>query len=126
MRVIGGAGKAQIADDSRAAGRRTRTKVYDTPGTNLTAGPETDDRRSASPDVHAYNREAFEFNSSAPRAGLFYNRNGVFGLSLSLSFIRQGFRKPDYKNRYDFNPRPRPAGSFNSRRPAAPATPSAR
>jgi hypothetical protein len=103
VRVIGGAGKDQIADDSRAAGLRTLTKVYDTPGTDLAAGPETDDRRSASPGVNTYDREAFEFNSYAPRAGIFYNRNDGFGLSLGLSFLRQGFRKPDYKNRYDFN-----------------------
>lgn len=112
VRVIGGAGKDQIADDSRAPGLRALTKVYDTPGTDLAAGPETDDRRSASPTVNAYDREAFEFNSYAPRAGLFYNRNDGFGLSLGLSFIRQGFRKPDYKNRYDFNLQTSTGGQF--------------
>jgi hypothetical protein len=112
VRVIGGAGKDQIADDSRAPGLRALTKVYDTPGTALTPGPETDDRRSASPTVNAYDREAFEFNSYAPRAGLFYNRNDGFGLSLGLSFIRQGFRKPDYRNRYDFNLQTSTGGQF--------------
>lgn len=76
--------------------------MYDTPGTDLVAGPETDDRRCARPDVNLYDREAFEFNSYAPRAGLFYNRNDGFGLSLGVGFVRQGFRKPYYKNRYDF------------------------
>ncbi len=112
VHVVGGAGKDQIADDSRAPGLRTLTKVYDTPGTALTPGPETDDRRSASPSVNAYDREAFEFNSYAPRAGIFYNRNDGFGLSLGLSFLRQGFRKPDYKNRYDFNLQTSTGGQF--------------
>ena len=101
VRVVGGAGKDRIRDDSRAAGLRRLTKVYDTPGTDLAAGPETDDHRSASPEVNRYDREAFEFNSYAPRAGLFYNRNDGFGLSLGVSLVQQGFRKPDYKNRYD-------------------------
>ncbi|TDN37172.1 hypothetical protein E4631_06980 [Hymenobacter sp. UV11] len=102
VRVVGGAGKDSIADNSRAPGLRRLTKVYDTPGTDLAAGPETDDRRSSRPDVNLYDREAFEFNSYAPKAGLFYNRNDGFGLSLGVGFVRQGFRKPDYKNRYDF------------------------
>ncbi|WP_151089024.1 hypothetical protein [Hymenobacter baengnokdamensis] len=112
VRVIGGAGKDKIVDDSRAAGLRTLTKVYDTPDTELAAGPETDDRRSARPDVNQYNREAFEFNSYAPRAGLFYNRNDGFGLSLGVGFVRQGFRKPDYKTRYDFDLQASTGGQF--------------
>jgi hypothetical protein len=128
VRVIGGAGKDQIADDSRAPGLRALTKVYDTdtPGTDLAAGPETDDHRSTSPNVNLYDRGAFEFHSYAPRAGLFYNRNDGFGLSLGLSFLRQGFRKPDYKTAMISTCRPRPAGSFSSRRPAATAMLSAK
>ncbi|MVN75240.1 hypothetical protein GO988_02775 [Hymenobacter sp. HMF4947] len=112
VHVVGGAGKDRIADDSRASGLRALTKVYDTPGTDLAAGPETDDRRSARRDVNLYDREAFEFNSYAPRAGLFYNRNDGFGLSLGVGFVRQGFRKPDYKNRYDFNLQTSTGGQF--------------
>ncbi|HET9503807.1 MAG TPA: hypothetical protein VFO93_09710 [Hymenobacter sp.] len=112
VRVIGGAGKDDIADDSRAAGLRRLTKVYDTPGTTLAAGPETDDRRSASRTVNLYDREAFEFNSYAPRLGLFYNRNDGVGLSLGLGFVRQGFRKPDYSHRYDFALQTSTGGQF--------------
>jgi hypothetical protein len=112
VRVIGGAGKDKIADDSRAVGLRRITKVYDTPGTDLAAGPETDDRRSTSRTVNLYDREAFEFNSYAPRLGLFYNRNDGFGLSLGVGFVRQGFRKPDYSHRYDFALQTSTGGQF--------------
>jgi hypothetical protein len=112
VRVIGGAGKDDIADDSRAGGLRRLTKVYDTPGTALAAGPETDDHRSASRSINLYDREAFEFNSYAPRLGLFYNRNDGVGLSLGLGFVRQGFRKPDYSHRYDFALQTSTGGQF--------------
>ena len=103
VRVIGGAGKDSIRDDSRATGLRTLTKVYDTPGTALAAGPETNDRRSASRTVNLYDREAFEYDGYTPRFGLFYNRNDGFGASVGLDIVHQGFRKPDYKNRYGFD-----------------------
>jgi hypothetical protein len=100
VRVIGGAGKDQIIDDSRAAGLRRLTKVYDTPGTDLTGGPETDRHLSRNPRVNEYDREAFEYGGYTPRLGLFYNRNDGFGASVGLDIVQQGFRKPDYKNRY--------------------------
>ena len=100
VRVIGGAGKDRVADDSRASGLRRLTKVYDTPGTDLAGGPETDRHLSSSPGVNAYDREAFEYDGYTPRLGLFYNRNDGFGASAGLDIVKQGFRKPGYKNRY--------------------------
>jgi hypothetical protein len=112
VRIIGGAGKDQIADDSRARGLRRLTKVYDTPGTDLARGPETDDRRSRSRIVNLYDREAFEYNGYAPRLGLFYNRNDGVGVTLGIGFTQQGFRKPDYSNRYDFALQTSTGGQF--------------
>lgn len=102
VRVIGGSGKDQIADNSRVRGLRTLTKVYDVPDTELQLGPEADNRTSNRPGVNAYDREQFEFNSYRPTIGLGYNRNDGFAASAGISFLRQGFRKPGYKNRYDF------------------------
>ncbi|WP_152560114.1 hypothetical protein [Hymenobacter sp. IS2118] len=102
VRVIGGEGKDRIADDSRAAGLRTLTKVYDLPGTDLKAGPETDNRTSPRPGVNAYDREQFEYNSYRPSIGLGYNRNDGFTVSAGATFQRQGFRKPGFKNQYSF------------------------
>jgi len=100
VRVIGGAGKDRIADDSRAAGLRTLTKVYDVPNTDLKLGPESDNRTSLRPDVNAYDREQFEYNSYRPTVGVGYNRNDGFTVSGGVTFTRQGFRKPGFQNQY--------------------------
>ncbi|MDB5233166.1 MAG: hypothetical protein JWR44_159 [Hymenobacter sp.] len=103
VRVIGGEGKDHIADDSRAAGLRTLTKVYDVPDTNLQLGKESDNHTSTRPGVNAYDREQFEYNSYRPSVSLFYNANDGFGAGAGVTFLRQGFRKPGFKNSYSFN-----------------------
>ncbi|GAA4350034.1 metallophosphoesterase [Hymenobacter saemangeumensis] len=103
VRIIGGSGKDQVVDESRVSGLRTLTKVYDVPDTSLQLGPEADNRTSTRPDVNAYNREHFDYNTYLPRLTLFYNRNDGFGAGAGVSFTRRGFRKPDYKNLYSFD-----------------------
>ena len=103
VRVVGGDGRDHVRDDSRAAGLRTLTKVYDVPDTELQLGPESDNRTSARPGVNEYNREQFEYNSYRPSVSLFYNANDGLGASAGVTFLRQGFRKPGYKNRYSFD-----------------------
>ena len=103
VRVIGGDGKDKISDSSTASGLRARTKVYDLPDTELQLGPESDNRTSTDPAVNEYDREQFEFNSYKPSIGLFYNANDGFGASAGITFLRQGFRKPGYKNSYSFD-----------------------
>ncbi|MBJ6109822.1 hypothetical protein JAO73_12420 [Hymenobacter sp. BT523] len=100
VRVIGGDGKDKIADDSRAAGLRTLTKVYDVPDTELKLGSESDNRTSPRVGVNAYDREQFEYNTYRPSIGLGYNRNDGFTASAGVTFITQGFRKPGFKNQY--------------------------
>jgi len=103
VRVIGGDGKDHIVDDSRAAGLRTLTKVYDVPDTDLQLGKEADNHTSTRPGVNAYDREQFEYNSYRPSVSLFYNANDGFGAGAGVTFLRQGFRKPGFKNSYSFN-----------------------
>jgi hypothetical protein len=98
---------------TRAPGLRALIKVYDTPGTDLAASPEADDHRSASRDMNLYDREAFEFHSYAPRAGLFYNRNDGFGLSLGLSSCAKAFASPITKIATISTCKPQLARSFN-------------
>ena len=112
LRIIGGDGKDKIADDSRASGLRTLTKVYDTPDTDLRAGPETDNRTSTQPGVNAYDREQFEYDGYTPRLGLFYSQNDGFGVSAGVDIGRQGFRKPGFKNRYGFDVQASTGGLF--------------
>ena len=103
VRIIGGDGKDRITDNSTAIGLRARTKIYDLPDTEMQLGPESDNRTSARPGVNAYNREQFEFNSYRPSLSLFYNANDGFGAGAGVTFLRQGFRKPGYKNMYGFD-----------------------
>jgi hypothetical protein len=103
VRVIGGDGKDKISDNSTATGLRARTKIYDLPDTEMQLGPESDNRTSTRPGVNEYDREQFEFNSYRPSIGLFYNANDGLGASAGITFLRQGFRKPGYKNMYSFD-----------------------
>ncbi len=103
VRIIGGAGKDKVADESRVRGLRTKTKVYDMPDTDMQLGTEGDNHTSTRPEVNRYDREAFEYNGYTPRGSLFYNRNDGFGISAGIDIVKQGFRKPGYKNRYGLN-----------------------
>ncbi|WP_400191244.1 hypothetical protein [Hymenobacter sp. B81] len=96
VRLIGGEGKDQVADDSRGG----RTEVYDVPQTELQAGPATADRRSSRLGVNHYDREAFEYDGYAPRGGIIFNRNDGLGVAAGFDWVKQGFRKPDYRVRY--------------------------
>ena len=103
VRVIGGDGKDHISDNSTDSGLRARTKIYDLPDTEMQLGPESDNRTSTRPGVNEYNREQFEFDSYRPSVSLFYNANDGFGAGAGVTFLRQGFRKPGYKNMYKFD-----------------------
>ncbi|SNC64964.1 hypothetical protein SAMN06265337_1185 [Hymenobacter gelipurpurascens] len=112
VRIIGGEGKDQIADDSRVSGLRALTKVYDVPDTELKAGPETDNHFSARPTINRYDREQFEYNSYKPRATIIYNQSDGFGAGIGADFVQQGFRKPGFKSMYSFDVRGSSNGNF--------------
>lgn len=99
VRIIGGEGGDAVADNARGG----RTEVYDVPGTQLQAGPGTADRRSARLGINDYRRNAFEYDGYAPRGGLLYNRNDGFGVAAGFDWVKQAFRKPDYRVRYGFD-----------------------
>ncbi|WP_324670896.1 hypothetical protein [Hymenobacter sp. GOD-10R] len=100
VRVIGGSGKDRITDESHVAGLRTKTKVYDVTDTELHLDKDSDNRTSDKPGINAYDREAFEYDGYKPRATAIYNSSDGFGLGVGLDIVRQGFRKPGYKNLY--------------------------
>ncbi|RSK50350.1 BamA/TamA family outer membrane protein [Hymenobacter rigui] len=112
VRIIGGDGKDRISDDSRVSGLRTLTKVYDVPDTDLKLGSESDNRTSTRPDVNQYDREQFEFNTYKPRATVIVNANDGIGVGAGVDFVRQGFRKPGFKNLYSFDVRGSSGGNF--------------
>ncbi|WP_156109417.1 hypothetical protein [Hymenobacter sp. APR13] len=114
LRIIGGDGKDRIADDSRVSGLRALTKVYDVPDTDLKLGPESDNRTSTAPDVNLYERESFQYNGYKPSATLIYNSSDGFGAGVGIDFLRQGFRKPGYKNLYSFDIQGTANGNFQA------------
>lgn len=96
VRIVGGEGGDQITDSAKGG----RTEVYDVPNTELKAGPGTADRRSLRLGINHYDRDAFEYDGYAPRGSIIYNQNDGFGIAAGFDWVKQGFRKPDYRVRY--------------------------
>ncbi|KAA9339554.1 hypothetical protein F0P96_02760 [Hymenobacter busanensis] len=107
VRIVGGEGGDQIAD----SGNGGRTEVYDVPTTELQAGSGTADRRSNRLGVNGYNREEFEYDGYAPRGSIIYNQNDGFGIAAGFDWVKQGFRKPDYRVRYGIDLRATTGGN---------------
>ncbi|GAA3927584.1 hypothetical protein [Hymenobacter algoricola] len=112
VRIIGGDGKDKITDESRVSGLRAKTKVYDLTDTELKLGKESENHTSNQLAVNRYDREAFEYDGYNPRATLIYNQSDGFGAGAGFDIVRQGFRKPDYKNLYGFDVRGSSNGNF--------------
>ena len=112
VRIIGGAGKDHIIDESHVSGLRTLTKVYDVPDSNLQLDKESDNHTSTRPDINQYDRQQFEYNGYSPRFTLYYNPNDRFTFGGGFDIVKQGFRKPGYKNRYGFDLLTSTAGLF--------------
>ncbi|QNH60699.1 hypothetical protein [Hymenobacter sediminicola] len=112
VRIIGGDGKDKITDNSRVNGLRTLTKVYDVPDTDLKLSSESDNRTSLNPEVNRYDQESFQYNGYTPRATVIFNSSDGFGVGAGVDFVRQGFRKPGYKNLYSFDVQGTGNGNF--------------
>jgi hypothetical protein len=80
VRIIGGNDEDVITDNSRVAGLKKHTIVYDTKEGNVfNFGPETKDRTSISPDVNFYDRDNYKLPYLGPRLSLEYNvDDGLF------------------------------------------------
>ncbi|OON70262.1 hypothetical protein [Hymenobacter sp. CRA2] len=107
VRIIGGEGADRI-DDNASGGR---TEVYDVPNTELHPGPGTADRRSTRLGINHYDRDAFEYDGYAPRGAILYNQNDGFGIAAGFDWVKQGFRKPDYRVRYGIDAQYTTAGN---------------
>ncbi|KAA9345667.1 BamA/TamA family outer membrane protein [Adhaeribacter soli] len=112
VRVIGGGGDDIIRDNSVVPGPKHYTRVYDTPDTELQAGPEVKDFRSNKIGVNDYNRQEFRYNYMSPVPAVIYNRSDGLGASLNVKFGRYVFREPDIKRLYSFNIRGTQRGAF--------------
>ena len=100
VRVIGGADRDRVNDESRVRGLRRYTKVYDDRATDLVKSPETNDNRSDRPGINHYDRRSFEYDGYTPLFNVLYNQNDGIGLGAGFSFDKQGWRKPGFKSQY--------------------------
>lgn len=101
IRVIGGAGKDELDDDSAVKGWSKKTIFYDTPtGNELKFNDESKDKTSDKADVNSYDRKSFRYNVLAPLVTA--NINPDDGLFLGGGFIytAHGFRKEPFKSRH--------------------------
>jgi Haemolysin secretion/activation protein ShlB/FhaC/HecB len=102
VRIIGGDGKDEVADESSAGVFRKKTIVYDTPDGMDEKGDEICDLRSNRLKVNEYNRSEFRYNSYLP--SIQFGRTVDDGLLLGggVSFTRYRFRKLPYGSRHQF------------------------
>ncbi|MGV3503820.1 MAG: hypothetical protein ACO1O1_08930 [Adhaeribacter sp.] len=100
LRLIGGTDKDSIRDESQVSRLRKHTLVYDQPDTKMVLGPESRNLTSARPDINAYDREAFAYNSYNPAGGVLYNQSDGLGITFGINYKRQRFRKPGFGSLY--------------------------
>ena len=101
VRIIGGPGHDEINDRSTVSGPVKHTIIYDNRSTALNLGPESKNRSSDDPGVNLYDRKAFQYNTYFPMPLIYYSSDDGFVGSFGLNYTTHGFRKEEYKARYD-------------------------
>jgi hypothetical protein len=101
VRVIGGDGYDRIADRSKVAGLRKRTKVYDITGRNdFVLGDESRDVTSYDVRVNDYDRDLFNYDEIGPKALIEYNIDDGLYLGGGVQYRHYGFRKKPYSQQH--------------------------
>lgn len=99
IRIITGEGQDTIRDESQVAGLAKKTHIFDTKNTQVEKSSETRARLSDRPEVHAYDRKAFKYNSLMPLVDFGYNvDDGVF-LGGGFLWTTHGFRKEPFASK---------------------------
>ncbi len=101
VRIIGGADKDIIKDESRVANGGKKTVVYDTKtGNEFSFGKETADRTSdKDPNINRYDMEAFSYNLRAPLISLSFNPDDGIFLGAGTLRTTHGFRKDPWASK---------------------------
>lgn len=102
LRIIGGKGKDRIIDQSKVAGIRRKTVVYDSPKTTVEAGSETRLHLSTKPDINAYDRKSFQYDVLFPQVSVQYNPDDGLFLGGGFLYTRHGFRKEPFAQQHRF------------------------
>jgi len=114
VRIIGGPGRDEITDSSTVKGASRHTFIYDTESTRLNLGPESRNLSSDEPGINRYERTAFKYNTYLPKPLVYYSSDDGFVGSLGMNWTRHGFRKEDFKSKYDVSLRAGTVGNIQA------------
>ncbi|MBO6516112.1 MAG: metallophosphoesterase [Bacteroidia bacterium] len=101
VRIVAGANKDYITDDSKVRGSKKMTRIYETEGHNtIEPGTEaTVDIRKVE-NAFDYDRKQFEYNILAPGLSMGYNANDGFFIGPAFTYTKQGFKKEPYAQQH--------------------------
>ncbi|MFT4667034.1 MAG: hypothetical protein ACI9VN_002634 [Patescibacteria group bacterium] len=113
IRVMGGKGADQVEDQSKVRGLKKMTKVYDKRGQDeLKLGKEA--KKENTHEILSFESDNF-FNYNYfkifPVAG--YNADDGFILGVNGNYVKQGFDKPDFAQKYNYNASMTTRGNYN-------------
>ena len=101
VRIIAGAGKDSLYDNSHVNGRTHKTKFYDNPGTEIASSPETKIRLSDSTYIYPFEKD-FKLDSKgftiAPGYKYYY---GIY-LGVGYKKVTYGWREEPFKSKLQF------------------------
>ncbi|MEM9325391.1 MAG: BamA/TamA family outer membrane protein [Bacteroidota bacterium] len=100
VRIVSGKDRDVINDESRVSGLSKKTVVYDKPKTELNKSKETKDKRSDDPEIHLYNRKAYEYDKVFPLVDIRFNPDDGLFLGGGFLWDDKGFRKDPYKQKH--------------------------
>lgn len=96
VRVIGGPGEDKITDHSFVDGTNQKTRVYDNPGNEITASPETKVRVSDDTAINAYKYDAFTYDKRGFSPLLYYNNADRIHIGIGYKMKKGKWRKEPY------------------------------
>jgi len=113
LRVIGGAGKDSIVDQSVVNGPTKYTLIYEKDQeSTIIKGKETKLVNTWNDKVYDYDRQAFAYNTYFPIPNLSYNADDGFIIGLGISFTKQKFGKEDFCAKHKLNVKGSTVGNF--------------
>lgn len=101
IRIIGGSGNDDVQDGSKVGGVAKRTLYYDwKKEENTFSGTEVRNMLSRNPEVNAYNRLSFEYDTYLPLVLAGYNEDEGFYVGAGGMATIHGFRKRPYASKH--------------------------
>lgn len=113
LRIIGGAGKDSIVDQSAVKGPSKQTLIYEKNRESfIIKGKESKIVNTWNDEVYEYDRKAFAYNTYFLLPNLGYNADNGFIIGLGISFTKQKFGKEDYASKQKLGVKGSTVGNF--------------